>query len=383
MQYPTDPGRRRWLRQWALPAGLALSHPAFAQNKTETSPRTAARMVQLLDMSVAQQELSRDYSTGVRLAWAVEGQKGRPLSRISLETVNTDGSAAAVNAALDRIAQDAGILALVGTVGDALAVRVQDGLNQRGLKLPHLGPWMADGRHDSDPSVALLFASRSMQLRKALGSAYGMGVNDLIVVYSTAEDQRLYDPEVSGMAQSLGLKLRRLTGNSVTQPGALAARLPAGGSMILFLATSAEVAQFTQAMAQRGDHRFVLALGDVDAPSLMQFTPGRGVPVILTQVVPSPLRSRLAVVETYRSRLGELYDEPPSTISLAGYLAGQYTAALVREAGSPLTRERLLDGVARRKPVSLGGWAIDFRDGRRGSQFVNPTLLDPSGRLIG
>jgi hypothetical protein len=36
--------------------------------------------------------------------------------------------------------------------------------------------------------------------------------------------------------------------------------------MILFLATSAEVAQFTQAMARRGDHRFVLALGDVDAP---------------------------------------------------------------------------------------------------------------------
>ena len=41
-----------------------------------------------------------------------------------------------MNAALDRIAQDAGILALGGTVGDALAVRVQDGLNQRGLKLP-------------------------------------------------------------------------------------------------------------------------------------------------------------------------------------------------------------------------------------------------------
>jgi hypothetical protein len=115
----------------------------------------------------------------------------------------------------------------------------------------------------------------------------------------------------------------------------------------------------------------------------MQFTPGRGVPVILTQVVPSPLRSRLSVVETYRNRLGELYDEPPSTISLAGYLAGQYTAALVREAGSPLTREHLLDGVSRRRPVSLGGWAIDFRDGRRGSQFVNPTLLDSSGRLIG
>lgn len=383
MQYPTDPGRRRWLRQWALPAGLALGHPAFAQRAADTGLRAGARMVQLLDMSVAQQELSRDYSTGVRLAWAVEGQKGRPLSRISLETVNTDGSAAAVNAALDRIAQDADILALVGTVGDALAVRVQDGLNQRGLKLPHLGPWMADGRHDSDPTLALLFASRSMQLRKALGSAYGMGVNDLIVVYSTAEDQRLYDPEVSGMAQSLGLKLRRLTGSSVTQPAALAARLPAGGAMILFLATSAEVAQFTQAMARRGDHRFVLALGDVDAPSLMQFTPGRGVPVILTQVVPSPLRSRLSMVETYRNRLGELYDEPPSTISLAGYLAGQYTAALVREAGSPLTREHLLDGVSRRRPVSLGGWAIDFRDGRRGSQFVNPTLLDSSGRLIG
>lgn len=382
MPSPRNPSRRRCLHRTALAALAPLSPAVWAQPPTEPA-RSERRMLQLLDLSPEQQELSRDYSTGVRLAWAVEGQRGHPLAGISLETLTTDGSPASVAAALDRLEQDKGLLALVGTVGDALAVQVQDGLARRGLRLPHLGPWMADGRHDADEALALLFASRRMQLQKALGSAYGMGVDRLVVVYGRPDDQRLYDPEVSAMARTLGLAMQRLTGTGATRPADLAARLPAAGAMILLLATSAEVAEFTQAMARRGDHRFVLALGDVDAPSLLQFHPGQGVPVILTQVVPNPLRSRLAVVDRYRDRLGALYDEAPSPISLAGYLAGQYTAALVRDTGGTLTRERLLDQLARRRAVNLGGWTVDFRTGRRGSQFVTPTLLSATGQLIG
>jgi hypothetical protein len=153
--------------------------------------------------------------------------------------------------------------------------------------------------------------------------------------------------------------------------------------MVLCLATSAELAQLTKAMAVRKDYRFVLALGDVDAPSLAQLGPGKGVPVILTQVVPNPMKSKLAVVETYRSQLNQLFDEPPSTISLAGYIAGLYAVAMVRDAGAALSREGMLAQVGRRQPQDLGGWRVDFQSDHRGSRFVTHMLLSASGGLVG
>jgi hypothetical protein len=115
----------------------------------------------------------------------------------------------------------------------------------------------------------------------------------------------------------------------------------------------------------------------------MQLAPGKGVPVILTQVVPNPMRSKLPVVAAYRARLEQLFEEAPSTISLAGYIAGLYAASLAREVGTGLSRETLLAQAGKRTPQDIGGWRVDFREDHRGSRFVNHTLLSPSGEIVG
>jgi hypothetical protein len=268
-------------------------------------------------------------------------------------------------------------------VGDRLAVQTQAELRQQDPKLCQIGPWMADSRFESDRNVACLFASRARQLQQGLSVMRNMGMNELCVVYASAAEQALYDPQVAEMAQAQGLRLSRLTGTPGTPFGTLASRVPASSAVILCLATSAELALLTQAMAARGDRRFVLGLGDVDAPSLQQLAPGKGVPVILTQVVPNPSRGRTPVLEAYRTKLNQLFEEAPSAISFAGYLAGLYAAALVNDAGSGLSRDTLSAQVARRSPQDLGGWRVEFRDDQRGSRFVTHTLLSSNGQLIG
>jgi hypothetical protein len=330
-----------------------------------------------------QQELSRDYSTGVRLAWATEWAQSRGLSRVSLETVNTDGSKASVAAALAKLAEDNSAIALIGTVGDRLSVLVQNEIGRRSLRIAQIAPWMADSRFEAELGVNCLFASRSMQLQQALTAMRGMGANDLCVIYGSTEEQTLYDPQVAAIAQDQKLRLARLTGDIYTSAEALAARIPATSTMVLCLASSAELALLTQAMSARKYRRFVLALGDVDSPSLMQLAPGKGVPVILTQVVPNPMRSKLPVVAAYRARLEQLFEEAPSTISLAGYIAGLYAASLAREVGTGLSRETLLAQAGKRTPQDIGGWRVDFREDHRGSRFVNHTLLSPSGEIVG
>jgi hypothetical protein len=382
--FSTAPPRRQFLQAMAAPAlGLSLT-PLRAQ---PTGGRNAVSLVQLLDMSAAQQELSRDYATGLRLAWATEidvrRSSGQGGPRISLRSITTDGSRSGLQEALQTVQQDPGVIGLVGSCGDALAVQAQAELRRLGLRLPHLAPWMADSRHDGEGGLACLFASRQIQLQQAMSSVRGMGVDELCVLFSSAVEQGLYEEQVASMAQLLGLRLKRLTGDSAGGVPALAARIPSTSAMVLCLGTSAELALLTQAMSSRGDRRFVVGLGDVDAPSLQQLAPGAGVPVILTQVVPNPFRSPLPLVTEYRQQLKRLFDEAPSPISLAGYIAGLYVAELLKDAGSQPSRESLLGQIQRRNSQNLGGWRVDFRDDRRGSRYVTQTMIGRGGQLIG
>ena len=368
------------LRRRSLLAGLALPSLASWALPATAQPGSSARLVQLIDTSASQQELSRDYATGLRLAWASEPDKR---SRPVLQTVNVDGSPAAVREALASLAADPSVLGLVGTCGDKLAVQVQAELRSQGLRLAHLAPWMADSRHDSDANLSCLFASRGTQLQQALSAVRGMGLDELCVLYGSAQEQSVYDAQVAAIAEGLNLRLKRLTGDPSTPLSAMAPRLPASSAMVLCLGTSAELALLTQGMAARKDKRFVVGLGDVDVPSLQQLAPGAGVPVILTQVVPNPYRSPLPLVGDYRALLKRLFDETPSPISLAGYIAGLYALNLTREAGSNPSRDSLLTQVGRRSTLTLGGWRVDFRDDRRGSRYVTQTLIAQDGRLIG
>ena len=388
---PASPGRRRWLDTclrlaplglpgWGLPdASAAQPVPAAS-----TSAKSSWRLVQCLDSSPSQQELSRDYATGLRIAWATELGTAGVGSRLALQTVNIDsGRPAELRAIVRGLLQDPDVLGLVGSCGDALSVQLQAELRGSGARLAHLAPWMADNRYSEDGNLVCLFASRAVQLQGALSAMRGMGADELCVLYSTPAELALYDGQLSTIAQALALRVQRVTGDAGQAIGALAARLPTSSAMLLCLGTSAEMAQLTQFMAARGDHRFVVGLGDVDAPTLLQLAPGRGVPVIMTQVVPNPDRSSLPLVSAYREHLKRLFDEAPSPISLAGYIAGLYAAEMLRDAGPALSRDSLLSQAAKRTTRSLGGWRVEFRDDRRGSRYVTQTMLGRDGRLIG
>jgi len=379
MTSPLSFTRRRALQSLSALGLSALARPGQAQ-------RPPVRFAQVIDTSPAQQELSRDYSTGVRLAWAELGAARGPLSAVPLTTLESDGSEASLQAVLTRLREDASIVGLVGSVGDRLAVELVARTHAAGLQIPHIAPWMADSRHDADPTVFCLFPSRDMQLRHALGAVQGMGIDDVSVVFSSERDRSSYAGEIEALAKRLSLRVTLQAPAAGEDVRALPSRMKSQASgLVLFIGTSAELAMLSQAMSALGQHRFVLSLSDVDYATLQQLSPGKGVPLILTQVVPHPLRSNLPVVRDYRALLKKLFDEEPSPISLAGYMAGLYAAQALQRAGGSAgaTRDTLLAQCAKRQPVELRGFRFDFTDGRRGSQYVTQTLLGSDGRLVG
>ena len=374
--------RRRALLLGTATLPLTGFKPAHAAPAAaERADAGAIGVTQLLDMSPAQQELSRDYATGIRLAFA-ELQQARQFAP-TLRTIETDGSAAAIRQAVTRVKDDPAQVALVGAVGEDLALASLRESSAMGLDMPHIAPWLADAQFDADTRLLALFASREDQVRVVLHNLATVGVADIAVVYPSLSRQLALQSGTDAVAQRLGLKQRAMTVPAGQPMAAFAAALPrALPAFVLFMGGSIELAQFTVGLAQAGLQRYVICLSDVDAATFGQLNPGKGVPVIFTQVVPNPRGASVPVVRAYRAALGKFFDEAPSPISLAGYMAGRYTAAVLGALGPNATRARVATELRRRPGADLDGYRLAFGTSNRASNFVGQTLLNARGTLV-
>ena len=381
--HPTSISRRAWLAHSGAACAVLASSAAFpAFGQPRNTDTKSLRVTQLLDTSNDQQELSRDYSTGVRLAFAEIKQAGGRVPQ--LVSIDTDGSPASLRDALTQVKNDPTQVALLGAVGGRLAAASIASAKQAQLDIAHVAPWLADSRYDGERQVFPIFASREAQIRHALGALATMGVSELGLVYPGRREEEMHD-EIEAITKRLELRTRRLSVPNGQDVAAYAAALrPDVPAFLLFLGGSIELARFTQGLTRQVLPRYIICLSDVDTTTLLQLNPGKSASVIFAQVVPNPQSSSAPVVRSYRQTLKTLFDEAPSPVSLAGYLAGRYAARVLGGLDVGASRAAVLAEFERRRPIDLDGYRIEFAGGHgRGSSFVSQTLLGANGRLIG
>lgn len=373
--------RRRTLLGATL-GTLALAGSGLPRHAEAQTAGRNLRVTQLIDTSSDQQELSRDYSTGWQLALAELARAGR--TTLQLQTIQTDGSADALRRALERVRDDRSQVAMVGTVGERLASAAIVESRRMGLGIAHLAPWLAASHDDASEGVFPLFASREVQIEKAVQSLAQVGVKELGLVYPSPAAEQQFDPGIAAAARRLGLQTVRLTVPAGQDAAAFGAALkPNSPAVLLFVGGTVELALFSQGLSRRGLQRYVICLSDVDVTTLLQLGPGKSTPLILTQVVPNPQSSQLPVAMAYRAALKVFYDEPPSPVSLAGYIAGRYAAEALGKLEGEVSRATVMASLQKLSAFDIGGFKIKLGAGQRGSSFVNQLLLQGGGRLIG
>lgn len=381
MTLPCLDMRRRALLGATL-GTLALAGSGLPRHAEAQTAGRNLRVTQLIDTSSDQQELSRDYSTGWQLALAELARAGR--TTLQLQTIQTDGSADALRRALERVRDDRSQVALVGTVGERLASAAIVESRRMGLGIAHLAPWLAASHDDASEGVFPLFASREVQIEKAVQSLAQVGVKELGLVYPSPAAEQQFDPGIAAAARRLGLQTVRLTVPAGQDAAAFGAALkPNSPAVLLFVGGTVELALFSQGLSRRGLQRYVICLSDVDVTTLLQLGPGKSTPLILTQVVPNPQSSQLPVAMAYRAALKVFYDEPPSPVSLAGYIAGRYAAEALGKLEGEVSRATVMASLQKLSAFDIGGFKIKLGAGQRGSSFVNQLLLQGGGRLIG
>lgn len=373
---------RRQLLQAAalLAAGTAL--PAIAQpGRAGSAPRSLI-VAQLVDYSLGQQDVAKDFLIGSRAAWqdinSRGGIRGRRVEHLALET---DGTAGGVQKALASLRDNPACVVLSGSVGDQMAGLVVAQLQKDGVGLAHAAPWLQNSSLDIDEQTFPIFAARQEQIAHALKNLSAMGMQELGAVYASPQDHTAYHAEVERIASSMKLKLQSFRGadNLRALGQQLTPRTPA---VLLFVGGTPELAEFTQGLEKQSRQRYIVALADVNLQTMLQMGAARNTPVIATQPVPL-VNASLPVVRAYRETLARLFDEPPTALSLAGYIAARYTMDVLAEVEGTPTRQSVLAAFQRRSKVDIGGFLVRFNPQRRSNTYVTQSMMTADGRLIG
>ena len=123
-------------------------------------------------------------------------------------------------------------------------------------------------------------------------------------------------------------------------------------------------------------------MASVNLQTVTQMGAGRTTPIIVAQPVPVVTAS-LPIVRAYTETMSRLFDQPPVTLSLAGFIAARYTFEVLNNIGGEITRASALTAFQRRDNVDVNGFRVSFNPQRRSSSYVTQSMLTLDGRVIG
>ena len=382
MPFKKTPINRRHLMQCAGLAAATSALPAWSQPGKPAAASRNVVVAQIVDFSQAQQDVSKDFLIGSRAAWQDINQrggiKGRQVQHLAIET---DGTPASLRAAIDTIKSNPACVVMSGSVGDQMAAEAVALIKKDGFAMAHAAPWLQNSSLEVDDNTFPIFAARQEQIAHALKTLSVMGLKELGAIYGTTRDHTAYHVEVERIAAGMQLRLQSFQGAG--QLRALGQKLtPQTPAVLLFVGGTPELAEFTQGLDKQSRQRYVVALADVNLQIMQQMGAAKNTPVIATQPVPMVTAS-MPVVRSYREILARLFDEPPTSLSLAGFIAARYTFEVLNDVDGPLTRQSALTAFQRRAAMDVGGFRVSFNPQRRSSTYVTQSMMTIDGRVIG
>lgn len=370
--------RRSFLHKIGATCALAVTSPiVLSQSNAPRNPMVA----QVVDSSNLTQDISKDFVVGSRAAWQeINASGGIRGQTIRHSVIETDGSAAQNNAAWLQLRGDSSCIASFGTCADNLASLFTQQSRSDASELTHAAPWLQSASVDQGLNTFSIFSNREQQIQHALKSMTNVGVDNIMVVYPSQAERSQNMQDIQRMAQSLKLALREMpVQGDLTNQAQQISRTTT--PLVLFVGGTPELVQFMRGWNPGKTLRYIIALADVNLQTAQQMMGNRHVPVIGTQAVPM-VSGSLPIVRRYRQALAKYYDEPPTALSLAGYLSARYTAAVLQGARS-MSRSAAFEAFSRRQTIDMEGFRVSYDKGKLQNAYVTQSMLSAEGRVIG
>jgi ABC-type branched-subunit amino acid transport system substrate-binding protein len=381
--------RREALKNFSLAAaGLALpfipTASSLAQsNRTPSSSGAAVwDIVQIVDTSTLQQDVSKDFLTGARAAWQSinrqGGLQGQPVRHVVMEV---DGTEASARKAFLIAQSSNSCLAISGTAGDSTSQLITQWLQDDAASLAHVAPWLQNSEQVVGHKTFAICADRQTQIAHATAYWAGFGVKEFGVIYASTQEQTSHRQEIERIGKELKIKITHMPvqGNLEQMGQTLPIVAP---SVQIFVGGTPELIALLQGLETQKRMFFIMGLSDINLQSIRQLGVAKKTTIIVAQSVPL-VTSPLPIVQSYRGAMARFFDEAPTPLSLTGFISARYTYEVLSRVKRPLNRQVAFNAFAQREAIDLDGFKINYKGAGRGSQFVTLSMLGQQGRTIG
>lgn len=361
---------------FALP--LVLAHPASAADLVvgvvggQTGPFADA---------------FRDYLAGARTfldhANRSGGVNGR---RIEVRVRDDRGEPAATVALTRELIEVDRADVLFGYFGDATVAAAASSGAFQGSGIALVGA--VSGLDPGEGARNLFFtrASYEGEIRRAIEQFRGMGIRRFGIAVAALDSPR------SVAARAVTLMAAEMVEHAATVEIAVdgqgneaaAARLRAAApQVVLVVGDTLTTAGFIKAWRRADAGTFLVGLSLVNHTTVMEMLgPELAAGTLITQVVPDPTKSAHAVVGEHLRLMKVYRDEPPSHLTLEGFLAAKTLVTALRRARPGAGRKDIAAALRAMDQADLGGITVNFAGTSRGYGFVDIAFLRRNGTLL-
>lgn len=342
----------------------------------------------VLDQNGPNADAGRDYIAGAR-TWfdhvnANGGVSGR---RVQLIVKDDEGCpATTVKLTRELIEQDK-VVALFGYVGDDSLVAVAGDAHFRASKTVLFAPLSGLEFGNADDPIVFVRPSYKDEVHHAILHFGQLSVSRFAVVYAD-----------NSFGRSLSAEVRTELGASRNKPiveVAIPVSLAGLGTVartvlntkpqvIIVAADTLATAELVRQVRRLDIGAQIVAFSNVNHRTLMELAKADfATGTMITQVVPNPLSSATKLQNDHLTLLAKYRDEPPSHLTLEGFLAAKGFVKLLERAGRDVTRASIFTSVAGIRRYDLDGMTLSFGGkSDRGSRFVDIAYLRKSGTLL-
>lgn len=342
----------------------------------------------VLDQNGINADTGRDYIAGAR-TWfdhinATGGVNGRRIQVIVKDNEGTPLNA--VKLTRELIDQDK-VDALFGYVGDDSLIAVAEDARFRAAKMVLFAPLSGAEIGMSSDAIVFVRPTYKDEVRHAIRHFGQLSVSRFTVVYLDNNFGRGISTEIRTQLNADGKKpvAELAIPLSLAGLGNVARKaLAQKPQVIVIVADTIASAEFVKQVRGLDNSAQIVALSTVNHRTLMELAKADlATGTMITQVVPNPLARFTKLQNDHLTLMAKYRDEPPSHLTLEGFLAAKAFVKLLERTGRDLNHTTIAAAVTGSPRYDIDGMTVSFGGKNdRGSRFVDIAYLRKTGTML-
>lgn len=346
------------------------------------------RIGMLIDEFGINTDLGKDYIAGARTYFDHVNSRGGVNGRKLTLVVKDDGGIAANAVSLTREFIDKEKVDLLfGYIGDDSITQVARDAVFRSSGIALFAPLSGVDVGAAGDNIVFVRPSYNDEVRHIIQHFSQLYLSQFVVVHV---DNSFGTSLAQEVRAQLKARNKQLTGTFSVPPslagldGVVKNVIKSQAQVVIVAADTIATAEFVKKMRALETGTNIVGLSLVNHRTLLELAKADAAAgTMLTQVVPNPLANTTRLQSEHLSLLAKYRDEPPSHLTLEGFMAAK---GLVRALGmvtGDLNRASIAKSLAGSRRLDLEGMTLAFdKTSDRGSRFVDIAYLRKTGRLV-